>query len=249
METNKIDDLLDGMGEISEYCEEEITPSRMSSVLDNLYQKSINGINKPIEKIAEDYLKKNSDVSGAAKAMLNMQVVKCTASGFVTGFGGFSTMPVTTPLNAFSVLYFQMRMIECVAYMGGFDLRDDRVQTFIFACMAGIPISSVLKDFGIRLGKGLTLNAIEKIPEKVLTKINQKVGFKLITKFSEKGLIRLGRIVPVVGAVISGSIDLAETKIIANRAYKMFIEKDFSVCDKKNKNTKLIHDEIDVEAK
>ena len=85
-------------------------------------------------------------------------------------------------------------------------------------------------------------SAIEKIPDKVLIKINQKVGIKLISKFSEKGLIKLGRIVPLAGAGLNATIDLVETKIIANRAYKMFIEKDFSVCDKKSKKT----GEIDV---
>ena len=35
--------------------------------------------------------------------------------------------------------------------------------------------------------------------------------------------------IPVVGAVINGGLDLAETKIIANRAYKMFILNDYSV--------------------
>lgn len=63
----------------------------------------------------------------------------------------------------------------------------------------------------------------------MLTRINQGVGFRLVTKFGSKGLINLGKAVPVVGGVISGGFDFAETRVIANRAYKMFILGDFNV--------------------
>ena len=35
--------------------------------------------------------------------------------------------------------------------------------------------------------------------------------------------------VPVVGGIISGGFDFAETKVIANRAYTMFIDGNFDV--------------------
>ena len=62
-----------------------------------------------------------------------------------------------------------------------------------------------------------------------MTKINQKVGFRFLTKFGEKGLINIGKMIPVVGALISGGFDLAETKIIADRAYKEFMEGQFVI--------------------
>ncbi|WP_458256038.1 hypothetical protein [Dysosmobacter welbionis] len=61
-----------------------------------------------------------------------------------------------------------------------------------------------------------------------MTKINQKVGFRFITKFGSKGIINLGKLVPGVGAVIGGGLDLVETKAISARAYKWFFEGDFS---------------------
>lgn len=69
---------------------------------------------------------------------------------------------------------------------------------------------------------------IKKIPGKVLTKINQKVGFRFITKFGTKGIVNLGKMLPGVGAVIGGGLDLVETKVIAHRAYKWFFEGDFT---------------------
>ena len=83
------------------------------------------------------------------------------------------------------------------------------------------------------------------IPGKVLTKINQKVGFRFITKFGEKGIINLGKLVPGVGAVIGGSIDFAETKAISKRAYKWFMEGDFSQEKKEEESVEITAEELD----
>lgn len=74
---------------------------------------------------------------------------------------------------------------------------------------------------------------VEKIPEKVLISINKKIGFRLITKFGNKGIVNLGKLVPGVGAVVGGGLDYLETKIISERAYKWFFENKF---DEKNSN-------------
>ena len=175
------------------------------------------------------------------KDMLKKQVLKCTTSGFITGFGGAITLPVTIPANIGSVLYVLMRMIACTAYMAGYDISSDQVQTLVYACLAGLSVGEIAKQFGIKFGQKVAVGMIEKIPGKVLTKINQKVGFRLLTKFGEKGLINLGKLVPGVGAVINGGVDFAETKAIAKRAYQMFVENNFDIGEK-------IDDIIDAEA-
>ena len=214
-----------------------ISQEDIFKMLNACYEKSLNGINKvspPIEDFANDYLKKEKDKEKAVKAMLKNQILKCTTSGFITGFGGFITMPVTIPANVGSVLYVQMRMIACTAYLAGYDLKSDQVQTFVYACLAGVSVNEVIKQAGVKLGVKLATKTIEKIPGKVLTKINQKIGFRFITKFGEKGIVNLGKAVPGVGAVVSGGLDYAETKLIADRAYKMFFEGDLSVGEEDN---------------
>ncbi len=164
----------------------------------------------------------------AAKKFVNYQIAKCTTSGFLTGLGGLITLPVAIPANVSSVLYVQMRMIACLAYMGGYDTHSDQVQTLVYACLAGISLDQVLKNVGIQFGTKFTMAMVKKIPGTVLTKINQRVGFRFVTKFGSKGLINLGKAVPFVGGVIGGGFDFVETKLIANRAYKMFIQGDLS---------------------
>lgn len=118
--------------------------------------------------------------------------------------------------------------------MGGYDTSSDQVQTLVYACLAGISIDQIIKQASIKFGTKFTTAMVKKIPGTVLTKINQKIGFRFLTKFGEKGIINIAKLVPVVGGVIGGGFDLVETKVIANRAYKMFIKGDFNNLDDKD---------------
>lgn len=209
-----------------------VTHEDIMKLLDSCYEKCLNGIpqiSPSVTEMANDYLKKHETVDDACRAMLKNQIAKCTTSGIVTGFGGFITMPVSIPANVGSVIYVQMRMIACVAYMADYELDSDQTQTFVYACLAGVAVNGLLKQAGIKFGVKFANGLIKKIPGKVLTKINQKVGFRFITKFGTKGIVNLGKLLPGVGAVVGGGLDLVETKIIADRAYKWFFKGDFSV--------------------
>lgn len=212
-----------------------ITQDNAQSILDALYEKCLNGIpnvSRSVQEIADDYLSKNPYVKFAADELIKAQIAKCTTSGFLAGIGGAITLPVAISANIASVLYVQMRMIACLAYMGGYDLNSDQVQTLVYVCLADISINNIVKNSGIKIGEKAANVALKKLPGAVCIKINQRARFRLVTKFGSKGAINLCELIPVVGGVISGGFDFAETKRIANRAYKLFIEKDMkAVCD------------------
>lgn len=218
---------------------QKITQEDTMKFLNSCYEKCLSGlpmVSQNVEDMAGDYLKKYDTKEKACGAMLKNQITKCTTSGIVTGFGGFITMPVTIPANMGSVIYMQMRMIACTAYMAGYDLNSDQTQTFVYACLAGVAVNGLLKQAGIQFGVKFANGVIKKIPGKVLTKINQRVGFRFITKFGSKGIVNLGKMLPGVGAIVGGGLDLVETKVIADRAYKWFMIGDFSVEGDKDEN-------------
>ena len=66
-----------------------------------------------------DYLGNSPDEKAAARKMLDNAIIKCTTSGFLTGFGGLITLPVTLPASVTSVIYVQIRMIASIAYLAG----------------------------------------------------------------------------------------------------------------------------------
>jgi len=173
--------------------------------------------------MADDYTSGDESLIDQVNCLIRWQNAKSATSGFVSGMGGLVTMPVTLPANITHVLFTQVRMIAAIAIMGGYDPRDDKVQTLTYVCMAGNSGKEILKKAGIRLGTKLTEKLIAKLSFEVIKSINKAVGFRLVTKFGEKGLVNLGKAVPFVGGVIGGTFDGVSTNIVGNVARDTFI--------------------------
>lgn len=196
----------------------------MTQVLDWAYEKAVNGLpgTDTAAKLAENYLSKHSSVEEAIDSLIRWQNAKGITSGFLTGLGGLITLPVAIPANVASVMYVQIRMIATIANMRGYDLKDDQVKTFVFVCLTGQAASDILKQAGIKLGTSLATQVIKKIPGEVIKAINKSVGVKLVTKFGQKGIVNLGKAVPLIGGVIGGAVDGIGTNTIGKTAKKVF---------------------------
>ncbi|MBW6492478.1 MAG: EcsC family protein [Lentimicrobium sp.] len=203
------------------------TTGTLLKVLDWAYDKALAGLpglNSAVE-LSESYLKQEGSLRHKANALIRWQNVKSGSSGFITGLGGFMTLPVAIPANLASVLFIQIRMIAAIAHMGGYDLRDDRVKSLVFACLAGNIAKDILQEIGISAGTRITAQLIGRISEQTIIAINQKVGFQLFSKTGGKSLVNLGKAVPLVGGVIGGSFDTVMTNLIGNIARDVFIGK------------------------
>lgn len=223
---NFVDETKNTVSKASKKVEEKIqvnlTEQQMMEILNTLYIKSIDGIPKvslPIDDLVKDYLDKNEDVEKAAESLINNSIVKCGTSGFLTSFGGFATLIAALPANITSVIYVQLRMCCAIAKMAGYDIYSDQVKTFIFVCLTGSAMTDILKQAGVKFGEKLGISMIKKIPGKTLTAINKKVGFRFVTKFGEKGIVNLGKVIPVVGG-----FDIASTSVIGKNAYSIFMK-------------------------
>jgi len=204
---------------------EKIESNKMLKILDWAYEHSMNGMpgTPTAEELADEYIRKHSSVEKSCNSLINWQVSKCATSGFITGLGGIITLPFAIPANMASVIYVQMRMIAAIAYMGNYDIKDDSVKTLVYMCLTGKAAVDIGKGAGIKIGAKLTKATIEKISGATLTKINQAVGFRLFTKFGEKGVINIGKAIPLAGGIIGGGFDLVTTKTIGKVSKKMFL--------------------------
>ena len=219
------------MSEKNEGKGEGLDQEKLLLLLNTLYSKVLDGIpviSKPLEQFANGYIYKSSTRRSAARKLIDTQVAKCLASGAATGFGGIITLPVTIPANVVSVLYIEMRMVAAIAYIGGYEIDSEEARSLIYACMADVNVSHVLTRSGIAAGKKFVRSIGKKIPEKVLVAINERVALKLLTKLGSKGAINIGKMIPLLGAGLSGVLDLAESRIIGDRAYRWFVQNDFS---------------------
>lgn len=204
-----------------------LTMETIQQALEWAYDKAVNS-NIPgldnAQQMASNYMEQDGSPEDKVNSLIRWQNTKASASGFVSGLGGAITLPLAIPANITSVLYIQIRMIAAIAHMGGYDLRNDQVKTMVYACLCGNAASEVLKTAGVKIGTKLTEQAIKNISGAVLTKINQAVGFRLLTKFGSKGAINLAKMIPVAGGIIGGTFDGVATNIIGNVARATFIE-------------------------
>lgn len=207
--------------------EMKLTQEAIMSALDWSYDKAVNGgipgMDTALE-LADSYLQKGGTLDEQVKSLIAWQNTKSATSGFLTGLGGVITLPVAIPANLTSVIFVQVRMVAAIAYMGGYDLKDDQVKSLVYVCLVGNGAKDILKNAGIQIGKKLAVNGIKKIPFAVIKKINQAVGFRLLTKFGHKGVINLGKMVPLAGGIIGGTVDAFTTNVIGNVAYNLFIK-------------------------
>ena len=203
----------------------KITESKMKKVLNFAYDKAINGVVglDSAYELAQSYQTNNDTLYQQCNSLIRWQNTKAGTSGFVTGLGGLLLMPATLPANITSVIFIQIRMIAAIAHMAGYDLKDDKVKTMVYLCLVGNGAAEVLKNIGLEIGKKIATNSIKNISGKIITQINQQVGFRLVTKFGEKGVVNLGKAVPILGGFIGGTFDTVTTNSIGNTARNIFV--------------------------
>jgi hypothetical protein len=203
----------------------------IAKALDVAYDKAVEGIPgvpgvEAAEDLAKDYLNDEGSLADQVDTLIRYQVVKASASGFLTGLGGLLTLPVALPTNLISIMYIQLQTVAAIAHMGGYDVRSDKVKTVCYACLCGNAATDVLKAAGVTVGKKLTEKAIQRLSFEIIKKVNKAVGMRLVTKFGQTGVINLGKGIPLIGGVVGGAFDGTTTYGIGSVAKNIFIGAD-----------------------
>ena len=156
------------------------------------------------------------------QALIRWAVAKNAGTGFVTGLGGVLTLPVTIPGSLAASLAIQAPMVAAIAEIYRHDFKDDRVRTAILLCTIGTAMEDVAKQAGVTLGGKAAMEVLKKVPGKVLIDINKRVGFRLLTKFGERGVLNLAKLVPLVGGAVGGTFDGATCYLVGQAADRAF---------------------------
>ena len=206
----------------------QLNSGTIMKMMDFLYEKSLNGLpgTRSAKQLAEDYLKNNNGISLVDKAwsLVHWQELKTGSTGFVTGLGGIIILPVAVPADVSATLYVNMRMVASIAYMGGYDLDSDQTKSFVYATVVGMSVANIVKRFGISFGYKLGEKLVTKIPGAIIIEINKLVGLRLLTKFGTKGLVNLVKVVPLLGGVVGGAVDVIGTRSVGYLAIQNFIK-------------------------
>ena len=176
------------------------------------------------EDLADQYLndRRFRDHGQRIDSLINWETSKNAMSGFVTGVGGLITLPVAIPAAFGASWLVQARMSAAIARISGYDIREDRVRTFVLACLLGDALVGIIKQAGIQVGARLTRTLISQVPGRVLIEINKKVGQRLLTKAGQTGAVNLIKWVPFAGGVVGGAVDGYYCRVVGRRARALF---------------------------
>ena len=174
-------------------------------------------------KIGDRRGEPSDDVDKTIKRLIRESVAAAGSAGFLTGLGGFVTLPVSIPANVAGSLIINVRLAGAIAYLRGYRLDDPHTQALVPLVAVGSSAQSSLSLIGAEVGVKLTAQALKALPRSVLTKINQKVGFMLLAKYgTQRSVITLAKAIPVAGGLVGGSIDASLTAVVGRSANKLF---------------------------
>ena len=182
------------------------------------------GILPSAKEVAKEHLSKAASVEDAINSIITWRTTYSVGTGFVTGLGGIAVMPISIPSALAASYVLGANTAAAIAELRGYDSQSEQVKTMVLLCLIGGAGEEILKDAGIKIGTKVCQTLIKKIPGKVLIEINKKIGFRLITKAGEKGVVNLMKMVPLVGGVVGGTFDGIYVNTCGKTAKKVFVQ-------------------------
>jgi len=195
-------------------------PSQMVRALHHIYDRVLAGGGPfaPVPQLGDDYLTMDGTTDDCGRRFLRYQTTKAPACGFAAGVGGAITMPVAIPANIAAFLMLQMRTVATVAHMYDYDVHHDAVRTLCFLSLCGSGAKDAARKARINFGLTMAKSMVQSVPGQVLIRINKQVGFRLLTKFGQTGVVNLGRLIPLGGGAVGAAFDGASTYSVGRTA-------------------------------
>jgi hypothetical protein len=155
-------------------------------------------------------------------ALMKWETAKNFSTGFITGLGGFVTLPVGVPSALVASWLIQARLAGAIARIYGHDLVEERVRTLILLCLAGDVAKEAMSGLGLDLGSKLPQSAVKQVPGRALVEINKRIGMQLLAKAGQRGLAQFPKAIPVVGGMVGGAFDAVVCRMVGRTAKKLF---------------------------
>lgn len=187
-------------------------------LLNKLYPKAIDGL--PLlgtpQDVAHPYRGRPGPVRQRAERMIRPHIALAGTTGFVTGLGGWLTMPITIPADLAGVALLQLHLAASCAVLDGRDLSLNATRDDVVACL-------------LKTDEGENSEE-EEAANRVSVKLAER-GLRLLTKKSlEWGASaagrrmggRIARGVPFLGGAIGAVSDTYNTRLVAGHTLDAF---------------------------
>lgn len=197
------------------------------------------------------------EINNIANKLIIKRTSQSSIASFAAGIPGGLAMAATIPADILQFFGMSLRLAQELSYLYGADdlwengqVDDEKIKNqLILYCGVMFGVSSAVS--GVRvLSAQMAKTALKKIPQKALTKtfwypIIRKtcsfVGYTLTKKTFASGV---SKAIPVIGGVISGTINFASMMPMAKRLNETLDKASFDYSDEEfNKDIEVLSNE------
>lgn len=200
-----------------------------SDFLTKTFSNKIDDMPKLFKEGPQAFFSKE-ELDRIASNVINSNVLKSSSISFASGLPGGVAIAATIPADMAQFYGYSLKLAQEISYVYGYqniwanqdELTEDAKNTLILYLGIMFGVSSAGSTIRI-LSNKLALQALKQLPNKTLTKhlyftILKKVlaifGTKLTKATFAKGV---SQVIPVVGGVLSGSMNYLSLKPMANK--------------------------------
>ncbi|KZT93049.1 hypothetical protein Nizo2259_3195 [Lactiplantibacillus plantarum] len=200
-----------------------------SDFLTKTFSNKIDDMPKLFKEGPQAFFSKE-ELDRIASNVINSNVLKSSSISFASGLPGGVAIAATIPADMAQFYGYSLKLAQEISYVYGYqniwtnqdELTEDAKNTLILYLGIMFGVSSAGSTIRI-LSNKLALQALKQLPNKTLTKhlyftILKKVlaifGTKLTKATFAKGV---SKVIPVVGGVLSGSMNYLSLKPMANK--------------------------------
>ena len=200
-----------------------------SDFLTKTFSNKIDDMPKLFKEGPQAFFSKE-ELDRIASNVINSNVLKSSSISFASGLPGGVAIAATVPADMAQFYGYSLKLAQEISYVYGYqniwtnqdELTEDAKNTLILYLGIMFGVSSAGSTIRI-LSNKLALQALKQLPNKTLTKhlyftILKKVlaifGTKLTKATFAKGV---SKVIPVVGGVLSGSMNYLSLKPMANK--------------------------------
>lgn len=176
-----------------------------------------------------------------ANKLILKRTSQSSIASFVAGMPGGLAMAATIPLDVMQFFGMALRLAQELSYLYGADdlwkngtIDEEKVKNqLIMYCGVMFGVSGAVS--GVRvLSTQIAKTTAHKLPQKALTKtfwypITKKIGRLIGVNVTKKTVSQgVSKAIPVIGGVISGTLNFASMMPMANRLYEVLDKATFN---------------------
>ncbi len=172
-------------------------------------------------QVADAALRGADDAEEAVETLVRNHLALGAVGGFLTGVGGYVTLPVALPVNLAEFYLVATRMVGAIAVVRGYDVRQPEVRTAVLLTIVASRSDEVIPEEGFGAGK-LWRIGLRRMPPGALMLVNKAIFFRLLRRVNKRLFGNLGRGMPLVGGATGAALDSWMMARIAGQALVEF---------------------------